>query len=267
MVGDYDATVGALARVAGLRVLEYGEAEEIGRRGGMTWIGDNSLEVGEPIVPGHAAARFVERFGPGMHSCAYQVEDLDATIAHLSEGGVELGVRPAPGFCFTDPRTTGGLLFEWSDFTVPEDPRTGAPEPPFIVDPLLDVRTNAFVGALLPDPVAWAETFGELFGLTEAFRHPAAEADEPVVGLAAPDCTLALFRLGHTGRARIHLLGLGVDSLESAQSSLNAGGVPILRATDKSLILDSRATGDVPLMLVEARAWGGCEAVPGGPRR
>jgi hypothetical protein len=33
MVSDYDATVQALARVAGLRVLEYGEAENIGRRG------------------------------------------------------------------------------------------------------------------------------------------------------------------------------------------------------------------------------------------
>ncbi len=129
MVSDYDVTVEMLGRIAGLRVLEYGEAEGIGRRGGMTWIGDNSLEVAQPIVDGHAAQRFLDRFGPGMHSYAFQVVDLDATIRHLVEGGVTVGVRPADGFCFTDPRTTGGLLFEWSDFTVKEDPRMRSGDP------------------------------------------------------------------------------------------------------------------------------------------
>jgi hypothetical protein len=261
MVADYDATVAALARVAGLRVLEYSEAEDIGRRGGMTWFGDGSLEVAEPIVAGHATARFLARFGPGMHSCAFQVEDLDATLAHLARGGVEIGVRPAPGFCFTDPRTTGGLLFEWSNFTIPEDPRTGAAEPPFTIDPLLDVRTHAFVGAVLPDPVEWAERFGELFGLSETFRRPAAETGEPVVGLAAPDCMLALFRLSdrRDARARIHALGLGVGSLEGARNSLETARVPVQRGWDGSVVLNPRSTGEVPLMLVE-------QLLPGDPR-
>jgi methylmalonyl-CoA/ethylmalonyl-CoA epimerase len=269
VVASYDATVEALARIAGLRVLEYSEAEEVGRRGGMTWFGDNSLEVAEPIVPGHATARFLERFGPGMHSCAFQVEDLDATIAHLREGGVELGARPAPGYFFTDPRTTAGLLFEWSDFTVPEDPRTGAAEPPFVIDPVLDVRTHAFVGAVLPDPVGWSEKFGELLGLSETFSRPAADVGEPVVGLAAPDCMLALFRLPegsdpdrpevNAGRARIHALGLGVDSVEEAESSLKAAGVSARRGWDGSAVLDPTATGDVPLMVVE-------HLLPGDPR-
>jgi methylmalonyl-CoA/ethylmalonyl-CoA epimerase len=270
MVSSYERTVKALGRLAGLRVLEYGEAEDVGRRGGMTWIGDNSIEVAEPIVPGHAAARFLERFGPGLHSCAFQVEDLDATIAHLEGNGVRVGVRPSTGFCFTDPRTTGGLLFEWSDFTVPEDPRTGAPEPPYIVDPVLDVTTHAFIGAVLPDPIAWAETFGEPLGLTEAFRHPGAAGSEPVVGLAAPDCMLALFRLpdgagaqvwgAHHTRSRCHVLGLGVPSLELARASLAVAGVPVLRGTEWSIIVDPRATGEVPLMLVD-------RLLPGDPRQ
>jgi methylmalonyl-CoA/ethylmalonyl-CoA epimerase len=270
MVSSYDQTVRALGRLAGLRVLEYGEAREIGRRGGMTWIGDNSIEVAEPIVPGHAAARFLERFGPGMHSCAFQVENLDDTIAHLQRGGVEVGVRPSPGFCFTDPRTTGGLLFEWSDFTIPEDPRTGAPEPPYAVDPVLDVTTHAFVGAVLPDPIAWAETFGEMFGLSEAFRHPAAARHQPVVGLAAPDCVLALFRLPDGGsmrlwgaehsRPRCHLLGLGVPSLEVAGRSLGEAGVVVLHRSSGSITLDPADTGSVPLMLID-------RLLPGDPRQ
>jgi hypothetical protein len=269
MVSDYDATVQALARVAGLRVLEYGEAENIGRRGGMTWIGDNSIEVAQPIVAGHAAERFLLRFGPGMHSYALQVADLDATISHLATGGVTVGVRPEKGFCFTDPRTTGGLLFEWSEFTVDEDPRLGAPLPPFSVDPLLDVRTHAFVGAVVPDPLAWADRFGPLFGLREAFRHASAGVGEPVVGLAAPDCILALYRLpGEHGRelwgvdhprARCHLLGLGVADLADTATALAGAGIPLVRRDDFSLVPQPAATGAVPLMLIEG-------LLPGDPR-
>jgi hypothetical protein len=269
MISDYDATIDALSRVAGLRVLEYGAAENIGRRGGMTWVGDNSIEVAQPIVAGHAAERFLLRFGPGMHSYALQVADLDATIDHLATGGVTVGVRPEKGFCFTDPRTTGGLLFEWSEFTVDEDPRIGAPVPPFTTEPLLDVRTHAFVGAVVPDPLAWADTFGPLFGLREAFRRTSSDAGEPVVGLAAPDCILALYELpGSRGtelwgadhpRARCHLLGLGVPDLDEAAQALAAAGIPLVRRDDSALVPEPGATGEVPLMLIEG-------LLPGDPR-
>ena len=272
MVNSYDRTVAALRHVAGLRVLEYSEAPVIGRRGGMTWVGDGSIEVAEPIVPGHAAARFLERFGPGMHSCAFQVEDLDATIAHLARGGVEVGVRPEAGFCFTDPRRTGGLLFEWSDFTIPEDPRIGAPQPPYREEPLLDVRTQAFIGALVPEPSKWADDFGELFGLIETFRDPEAAPDQPVVCLAAPDCVLALFRLTPETsakywstvhpRARCHVLGLGVPSLESAYDALHDAGVAIRRRTGEAIFIDPEETGEVPLMLIEGLLRGDLRSVP-----
>lgn len=268
-VTDYDRTVAALARLVGMRVLEYSEAEHIGRRGGMTWLGDNSIEVSQPIVAGHAAERFLRKFGPGMHSYAFQVTDLDATIDHLSHSGVGLGARPDTGFCFTDPRTTGGLLFEWSDFTVGEDPRLGAPVPEYAVDPILDVRTHAFVGAVVFDPIEWAESFGEPFGLTEAFRNPDAPLQDPVIGLAAPDCVIALYRLPGTRsrelwgtehhRPRFHVLGLGVSDLGEAEQVLRRTGDYVLRQGDGSIALNPYETGEVPLLLVEG-------LFPGDPR-
>jgi len=269
-VTDYDATIQSLGRLVGLRVLEFGETEVIGRRGGTNWVGDNSIEVAQPTVPGHAAERFLTRFGPGMHSYAFQVADLDATIEEFAANGITVGVRPEEFFCFTDPRTTGGLLFEWSNRTVKEDPRIGAPWPPLVFEkPLLDVRTQAFAGAVLPDPVAWAEQFGNLFGLTETFRNPGAPIEEPVVGLAGPDCTLALYRLPGDAsievwglehpRARCHILGLGVANLDEAAALLSDAGIGIVRRTDASVVVKPADTGEVPLVLMEG-------LLPGDPR-
>jgi catechol 2,3-dioxygenase-like lactoylglutathione lyase family enzyme len=270
MISDYDATVQAMARLFDLRPLEYTEAEFIGRRGGMTWIGDNSIEVGQPIVEGHTAQRFVERFGPGMHSYAYEVEDLGATIAHLEAHGVTVGARPSPDFCFTDPRSTGGLLFEWAQMHIPEDPRFGAPLPAPSAQPILDVTSHAFVAAVHEDPIAWVEEFGPIFGLPEAFRTPDADAGRPTVGLAAPDCLLALYRLpgtdsrrlwGHQhDRARIHALGLGVPDLADAVARLATAGIPVLRADERYVVIEPAATGQVPVILVD-------DLLPGDPRR
>jgi hypothetical protein len=271
MVNDYDHTIAALTRVVGLRVLEYGELETIGRRGGMTWVGDNSLEVAQPIVKDHAAQRFLDRFGPGMHSYALQVANLDGTLSHLNEEGVTVGARPGPGFnfCFTDPRTTGGLLFEWSEFTVDQDPRVGTPLPPMTVEPLLDIRTHAFVGAVVPDPLTWARTFGPILGFPEAFRHPDARPGQPVVGLVVPDCVLALYPLPDNSskdlwgashpRSRWHVLGLEVPDLDEAVAILSTNRVGIVRRYEDQVVVDPTDTGDVPVILVE-------ELLPGDPR-
>lgn len=270
MVTDYDATVGVLGRLFGLAPLEYSEAEYLGRRGGMTWIGDNSIEIGQPIVEGHGVDRFVKRFGPGMNSYAYEVDDLDSTIDHLAGHGIGVSVRPADGFCFTDPRATGGLLFEWSDLHEDFDPRYGAAIPAAPAPPVVPVVHHAFVTAFVDDPIEWAETFGPAFGLGEAFRQDGAPLGDPVVGLAASDCVLALHRLPGdeaetlwgkpVGRSTLHALGLTVGDLAAADAALAEAGVGIVRREPGSLVLDPRSTGDVPIVLVE-------ELLPGDPRR
>lgn len=146
----------------------------------------------------------------------------------------------------------------------------GAATPPYEVEPLLEVETHAFVGAVVPEPLAWAESYGKMFGLAEAFRTPNAAPGEPAIGLAAPDCVLALYPLpeadsltlwgGEHPRARCHILGLGVPSLDDATKTLAAAGIGIVRRTATSIVVDPAATGEVPLVLVE-------ELLPGDPRK
>lgn len=150
---DYHRATTVLQSIAGLRVLQCNEnpGPEIGRRSGMTWVGDNSLEIGQPIVESGGAASFVARTGGGMRPIALQVRDLEATMEHLRECGVGIAARPLPDMCFTDPATPA-VFFEWTVFEVDIDPRFGAEPGEFAAEPLLGIREHAFIGALVRRP-------------------------------------------------------------------------------------------------------------------
>ena len=86
---SYDAIFDPLARLFGCRVLHDNEVSTPGveRRGGMTWIADNSIEIGQPLGESSPVRRFLERFGGGMHSVAVQVADLDVALEPRSGAG------------------------------------------------------------------------------------------------------------------------------------------------------------------------------------
>jgi glyoxalase/bleomycin resistance protein/dioxygenase superfamily protein len=268
MVADYSLTRDALVRLVGCRVLEDERIEEpaIGRRGGMTWIGDNSLELGEPIVPGGSADRFVERFGSHMSSIAVQVADIDATVAHLSSHGARIAARvEAEGsIVFTHPADTAGVVVEWYGGRPPNDPRFGTPIPSYVVPPVLDVTHMAFGGAVVADPPAAASQLALLLDTGVTFVDPSAPPGAPEAGVSLGDMTLALYRLpaspseslalwGHAyGRPQTSSLGVRVPDLEVARSSLAAAGVPVVRADDRCVVVHPSATGGVSLVVVDS---------------
>lgn len=264
MVPDYDLAIERLAWLGGLRVMECSESTipEVGRRGGMTWIGDNSIEIGQPIVEGGGADRFVRRTGGGMHSVALQVADVEASIDHLRAAGVDVAARPDPDFFFSDPRQTGGVFFEWFAGSVPQDPRYGGTLPPFTVEPLLEVTRHAFVGALVDDPARWAVRYAELLGTTVTFEDAAAPDGDPVAGVSLADNSLALYRLPADAdssvalwgrpyeRSRTHVVGLGVPDLDQAARALAEAKVAVVRRTDASCVLDPADTGGIGVVVV-----------------
>jgi hypothetical protein len=273
IVPDYDVTCGALANLAGLRVLEYSESEvpEVGRRGGMTWVGDNSIEIGQPIIAGAGAAKFVDRTGGGLHSVAVQVRDLPATMDHLQSIGIPIAARPDDGFCFSDPRATGGVFFEWSSLEVHEDPRFGAALPPYTTEPLLAVTHQAWVGAVVDDPIRLAGLLAQALGSTVTVEKPGAAPDEPAAAIpVGRDCMLALYAMpGEASRTlwgrsytrgRTHLLALKVDDLEAARQALAGAGVTLVRQNEHELVVDPAVTGEAAIALVD-------QLLPGDPRR
>jgi hypothetical protein len=273
MVADYDLTQDALAWLVGSRALEENRYEDprIGRRGGMTWIGDNSIELGEPIVADGAVDRFVKRFGSHMSSIAVQVSDIDATIAHLGAVGVRVASRVDDIIVFTDPKTTAGVVIEWYGGESENDPRFGTPIPPYPVEPLLDVSHMAFGGAVVDDPAAAADRLATVFDTQVSFVDPSAPPGSPRAGVSLVDMTLALFprtdpetsmRLwGHVyERPQTSSLGVRVPQLAEAHARLLAAGIPLVRHDERMIVTRPDATGGVALVIVE-------DFLPGDPRR
>jgi hypothetical protein len=272
MVADYDTTRDALSWLAGSRTLEENLYADpgIGRRGGMTWIGDNSIELGEPIVAGGAVDRFVSRFGSHMSSIAVQVTDIGATIEHLESVGVRVASQIDEVIVFTDPKTTAGVVIEWYGGVSPNDPRFGSPIPSYPVPPLLDVSEMAFGGAVVDDPRGAAERLATVFGTSVTFVDEAAPLGSPRAGVSIVDMTLALFALpgqaageslwGHVyERPQTNCLGVRVPDLRSALARMTDAKVPIVRHDDAMIVVHPSATGGVILVVVD-------RLLPGDPR-
>ena len=81
-------------------------------------VGENHVELLAPLGPETPVGKFLARQGPGLHHVAYQVADIDATLASLRKAGLELiDEQPRTGIrgsrvAFMHPRSTGGVLTE-----------------------------------------------------------------------------------------------------------------------------------------------------------
>jgi len=274
MVSDYELTRDALIRLVGLRVLEDSRIENpgIGRRGGMTWVGDNIIEIGQPIVDGGAAERFVSRFGSHMSSIAVQVSDIDATVDFLAAKDAPVANRPEHPIVFTAPAGTAGVVIEWFGDEEPQDPRFGATIPPYAAEPLLDVTAMAFAGIVSPDPIAAAHRLADLFDRGVTFVHADAPAGSPVAGVSMGDMTLAAYAVPADAdeslrlwgyayrRAQTSSLGVLVPDLATAKRALEAAGVALVRSDAEQIVVDPDVTGGVVVVVVD-------ELLPGDPRR
>ena len=101
-----------------LRVAHREIVEQQGVEAVLLDVGENHVELLAPLGPETPVGKFLARQGPGLHHVAYQVADIDATLASLREAGLELiDEQPRTGIrgsrvAFMHPRSTGGVLTE-----------------------------------------------------------------------------------------------------------------------------------------------------------
>jgi methylmalonyl-CoA/ethylmalonyl-CoA epimerase len=117
-VEDLDAALATYERLFGAEVEQRATVEDQGVRAASLRIGSGRVELLEPLGEDTPVGRFLAKRGPGMHHVAYQVSDLPAALADLSEAGADLiDPQPREGLfglevAFVHPDSVHGVLSE-----------------------------------------------------------------------------------------------------------------------------------------------------------
>ena len=117
-VEDLDASLELYERDYGMQLVHRETVAEQGVEAVLLDVGENHIELLAPTDPDTPVGRFLAKKGPGMHHVAYQVDDIEATLAALKQAGLRLidetprvGIRNSR-VAFLHPKTAGGLLTE-----------------------------------------------------------------------------------------------------------------------------------------------------------
>ncbi len=117
------ARIAYLEAFGGMTFLEgYHPGED--RDMALVYVADQMLE---PMAPRDAGAldrvfaRYLSRHGEGWHSFAFTVADAAGAARLLRAGGCEITTEYA-NFFLLHPRAAGGVLLEFCDVEIPQDP-------------------------------------------------------------------------------------------------------------------------------------------------
>jgi methylmalonyl-CoA epimerase len=117
-VDDLDAALTLYAETLGMPVVHRETVTEQGVEAVLLDVGENHVELLSPLGPDTPVGKFLAKKGPGLHHVAYQVSDVEATLAALKAAGVRLidetprvGIRNSR-VAFAHPAATGGVLTE-----------------------------------------------------------------------------------------------------------------------------------------------------------
>jgi methylmalonyl-CoA/ethylmalonyl-CoA epimerase len=117
-VSDLEAAISLYEDSFGMELVHRETVSEQGVEAVLLDVGDSHVELLRPTGPDTPVGKFLSARGEGLHHVAYRVEDIDATLAGLSERGIRLidkepriGIRSSR-VAFLHPKSTGGVLTE-----------------------------------------------------------------------------------------------------------------------------------------------------------
>jgi catechol 2,3-dioxygenase-like lactoylglutathione lyase family enzyme len=204
-------------------------------------------------APGGPVASFLARWGPGVHSLAWEVDDMWTTQNLLARRGIRIGAVNIPGrHFFMHPRDTHGVLMEWTDdsfgdSTRRQDEGGGA----------VEVRGLAWVTAAVADATETAAFLADLCDATPVPGNARGPSDrEHTVDVRIGDLTLRLvtpcspesrYAAVVSDAPRLCSVGLRVADLETSLKALPAEGVPVVQRDGDLAVTDPAATFGVAI--------------------
>lgn len=117
-VEEIDASLALYRDAFQMSVAHREIVEEQGVEAVLLDVGENHVELLAPLAADTPVGKFLAKRGPGLHHVAYQVSDIEATLAALQESGQTLiDKRPRVGIrgalvAFLEPKDTGRVLTE-----------------------------------------------------------------------------------------------------------------------------------------------------------
>lgn len=117
-VEDLDAAIALHEDVYGMDLVHREVIDEQGVEAVLLDVGENHVELLRPLAADTPVGRFLAKRGPGLHHVAYQVTDVETTLADLRARGLRLideaprtGIRGSR-VAFLHPASSGGVLTE-----------------------------------------------------------------------------------------------------------------------------------------------------------
>jgi methylmalonyl-CoA epimerase len=115
-VQDIEATR-QIYEAMGLEITEIIDVPEQKVRVAFIPIGESTIELVQPTDPDSTVARYLQKWGPGLHHLALGVEDIHESLSELRQHGSRLiDEMPRQGaegqIAFLHPKSTDGVLIE-----------------------------------------------------------------------------------------------------------------------------------------------------------
>lgn len=117
-VEDLDAAIALHEQTYEMTLVHREVVEAQGVEAVLLDVGENHVELLRPLNEETPVGRFLAKRGPGLHHVAYQVTDVQATLATLRDRGLQLideqpriGIRGSR-VAFLHPASSGGVLTE-----------------------------------------------------------------------------------------------------------------------------------------------------------
>ena len=200
-------------------------------------------------VAGGPIAKFLERHGPGVHSLAWEVEDMWSVQNLLIERGIRIAAVNVPGrHFFMHPRDTCGVLMEWTDDRI-IDRRDDRPS-------AIAVEGLAWVAAVVTDTAAAATFLVDLVGARPVLRNPTGPQDrEATIDLMVGNVTLRLVQplssespyADIDGSPRLCSYALRVGNLDTCVTQLEGLGIQVTHLSEGLVTTDPSATLGIPI--------------------
>jgi catechol 2,3-dioxygenase-like lactoylglutathione lyase family enzyme len=209
--------------------------------------------------------RFMARWGAGLHSLAWEIDDM-WTVEHLlRQKDIRITGVNIPGrHFFMHPADTDGVLMEWTDTIINGDPRRGLPVPAETAGVVGGVQGIGWVTAVVADADATAARLVDLAAAEEVTGNPAADpAVERTIDVAVGDVTMRLITPRSDASRHVAVLERGprlwsyavrVPDLDAALDGLAGEGIKVLDRDGSIAWTDPATTLGVPIEWTDASA-------------